>query len=182
MSERERLLELLKEKSYEKKKVVLSSGNKSDFYIDVKQTALHPEGIFLIGNLLLQKLVECGERVEAIGGLTMGADPLVVAVSMVSYLQKRPIASFYIRKEPKKHGTGAWIEGTRNLHRGINVAIVEDVVTTGASLLESIERAESSGYVVKRVLAIVDREEGGKEAVERAGYELEALFTRADFI
>ena len=178
---RGQLLSLLKEKSYLKKKVILSSGKESDFYIDVKQTSLHPEGIYLIGQLLYEKL-QSGEKVGAIGGLTMGADPLSVATSLVSVLQKNPIASFYIRKEPKKHGTEQWVEGAANLSKGMQVAIVEDVVTTGASTLQAIERAQAAGYVVKRVLAIVDREEGGKETLQKAGFTLEPLFTKSDFI
>ena len=175
------LLKLLKEKSYLKKKVILSSGKESDFYIDVKQTALHPKGMYLIGKLLFEKL-KSGEKVEAVGGLTMGADPLSVATSLVSYLEKSPIASFYIRKEPKKHGTEQWIEGTANVSKGMKVAIIEDVVTTGASTSTAIERAQASGYVVKRVLAIVDRQEGGKESIQNAGFTLESLFTKSDFI
>ncbi|MBI3019176.1 MAG: orotate phosphoribosyltransferase [Deltaproteobacteria bacterium] len=178
---RPKLLSLLKEKSYLKKKVILSSGKESDFYIDVKQTALHPEGMTLIGQLLFEKL-KTGEKVKAIGGLTMGADPLCVATSLVSMLKKSPMASFYIRKEPKKHGTEQGVEGTANLAKGMKVAIVEDVVTTGASTLQAIERAQAAGYVVKRVLAIVDREEGGRETLQKAGFTLESLFTKSDFI
>jgi len=176
-----KLLNLLKEKSYLKKKVILSSGKESDFYIDVKQTALHPEGMYLIGQLLFEKL-STGQKVKAIGGLTLGADPLCVATSLVSVLQKDPVVSFYIRKEPKKHGTEQWVEGMVNLAQGMAVAIVEDVVTTGASTLQAIERAQAAGVVVKRVLAIVDREEGGKETLQKAGFTLEPLFTKSDFI
>ena len=180
MKEKERLLVLLKEKSYLKKKVILSSGKESNFYIDVKQTALHPEGMVLIGKLIFERL-KTGEKVEAIGGMTMGADPLTVATSFFSYLEKKPLPSFFIRKEPKKHGTAQWVEGTYNLKSGMPVAIIEDVVTTGASTLLAIERAIQAGYVVKRVIAIVDREEGGKEEIQKAGYALESLFTQSDF-
>lgn len=176
-----KLLNLLKEKSYLKKKVILSSGKESDFYIDVKQTALHPEGMTLIGKLLFEKL-QTGAKVQAIGGLTMGADPLSVATSLVSVLKKKPMASFYIRKEPKKHGTEQWVEGTVNLAKGMSVAIVEDVVTTGASTLQAIERAQAAGYSVKRVLAVVDREEGGREMLQKSGFILEPLFTKSDFL
>ena len=176
-----KLLKLLKEKSYLKKKVILSSGKESDFYIDVKQTALHPEGMVLIGHLLFETLTT-GEKVKAIGGLPRGADPLCVAASFASTLKKNPIASFYIRKEPKKHGTEQWVEGMGNLAQGMEVAIVEDVITTGASTLQAIERAHAAGVVVKRVLAIVDREEGGKETLKKAGFTFEALFTKSDFV
>lgn len=179
--ERNQLLSLLKEKSFEKRRIVLSSGKESDFYIDVKQTALHPEGAYLIGKLIL-KLLEKGERVEAVGGMTMGADPLSVSVSVLSHVEKKGLPAFFIRKEPKKHGTGLWIEGTKNLKSGTAVAILEDVVTSGASTLKAIERAQSGGLVVKRVIAIVDREEGGRKEIEKKGYRLESLFQRSDFI
>lgn len=180
MRERDKLLSFLREKSFEKKRIVLSSGKESDFYIDVKQTALHPEGAYLIGKLIL-KLLEKGERVKAVGGMTMGADPLSVSVSVLSYIKKKGLPAFFIRKEPKKHGTGLWIEGTKNLKSGMAVAILEDVVTTGASLLHAIERTEKEGLVVKRVIAVVDREEGGREEIEKKGYRLESLFRRSDF-
>lgn len=178
--DRERLLSLLKEKSFEKKRVILSSGKESDFYIDVKQTALHPEGGYLIGKLMLN-LLETGEPVEGVGGLTMGADPLSVSVSVLSHIGKKGLPAFFIRKEPKKYGTQQWLEGTKNLKSGTKVAILEDVVTTGASTLHAIERAEMGGLKVTRVIAVVDREEGGREAVEKKGYRFESLFKRADF-
>ena len=181
MNDRQKLLLLLKEKSYEKKRVILSSGKESNFYIDVKQTALHPEGMYLIGKLLFEKLIKEGSPVQAVGGLTLGADPLSVSVSLISYLEKKPISSFFIRKEPKTHGTREWLEGTKNLSLGMSVAILEDVVTTGGSTLKSIERTTLSGYQVKRVIAIVDREEGGEEAIRKAGYVLESLFRKSDF-
>ncbi len=181
---RDKLLSLLREKSFEKRRVVLSSGKESDFYIDVKQTALHPEGAYLIGKLILG-LLEKGERVEAVGGMTMGADPLSVSVSLLSYLDQqgknRALPAFFVRKVPKKHGTEQWLEGTKNLKSGTAVAILEDVVTSGASTLNAIERAECGGLVVKRVIAVVDREEGGREEIERKGYVFESLFKRADF-
>jgi orotate phosphoribosyltransferase len=181
---RDKLLSLLKEKSFEKRRVVLSSGKESDFYVDVKQTALHPQGAYLIGKLILG-LLKKGERVEAIGGMTMGADPLAVSVSLLSYLaqqgKKMPLPAFFVRKEPKKHGTEQWLEGTKNLKSGTAVAILEDVVTSGAQALSAIERVEKGGFVVKRVIAVVDREEGGREEIERKGYVFESLFRRSDF-
>lgn len=180
MDDKQKLLKLLKELSYENKKVILSSGKESNFYIDVKQTALHPEGMYLLGKLLFETL-QTGEKVKAVGGITLGADPLVCAISLVSHLEKNPLFAFIIRKEPKKHGTNAWVEGTKNLSKNIPVAIVEDVVTTGASTKLAIERAKAAGYDVKRVLSVVDREEGGREAIEALGYSLETLFKKSDF-
>ncbi len=177
--DRKRFLALLKEKSYEKRKVVLSSGRESDFYIDCKQATLDAEGAVLCGRLFFEML-EKGEWPEAVGGITLGADPIVTAVSMTSALRGRPIPAFIIRKEPKKHGTAQWVEGTRNLRPGMRVAIVEDVVTTGASTLRAVERAEESGLVVVRVLAIVDRNEGGAGPIAEKGYRLEAMFLKED--
>jgi orotate phosphoribosyltransferase len=167
--ERERFLEILREKSYERKKVILSSGRESDFYIDCKQATLDAEGAVLTGTLLCEMLEREGMP-EAVGGITLGADPIVTAVSLTSAL----------RKEPKKHGTSQWIEGTRNLRPGMKVAIVEDVVTTGASTLRAIERSEEAGLVVSRVLCLVDRNEGGAEFLEEKGYRLEPLFRKED--
>ena len=178
-NDRGRFLALLKEKSYEKRKVILSSGRESDFYIDCKQTTLDAEGAVLCGRLFFEMLSK-GEWPEAVGGITLGADPIVTAVSLTSALRGRPIPAFIIRKEPKKHGTAQWIEGTRNLRPGMRVAIIEDVVTTGASTIRAIERAEESGLVVCRVLAIVDRNEGGKGPIADTGHRLEPMFLKED--
>jgi orotate phosphoribosyltransferase len=172
-------LALLKEKSYERRKVILSSGRESDFYIDCKQTTLDAQGAVLCGRLFCVML-ENGERPEAVGGITLGADPIVTSVSLTSALRGWPVPAFIIRKEPKKHGTAQWIEGTRNLRQGMRVAILEDVVTTGASTLRAIERAAESGLVVARVLCIVDRNEGGADAVAEAGHRIEPMFLKED--
>ena len=177
--DRRRFLSILKEKSYEKRKVILSSGRESDFYIDCRQTTLDAEGALLTGRLFCAML-EAGERPEAVGGITLGADPIVTAVSLTSLLRGWPIPAFIIRKEPKKHGTAQWIEGTKNLKEGMRVAILEDVVTTGASTLKAIERAALSGLVVTRVLCLVDRNEGGADAVAGAGYRIEPMFLKGD--
>lgn len=178
-ADRRRFLALLKEKSYERRKVVLSSGRESDFYIDCKQATLDAEGSVLTGRLFCVML-EGGERPEAVGGITLGADPIVTAVSLTSALRGWPVPAFIIRKEPKKHGTAEWIEGTRNLRPGMRVAILEDVVTTGASTMRAIERATGAGLVVSRVLCLVDRNEGGSDAVAAAGYRVEPMFLRED--
>ncbi|HEY5765978.1 MAG TPA: hypothetical protein VIS30_08085, partial [Candidatus Deferrimicrobiaceae bacterium] len=117
---------------------------------------------------------------EAVGGITLGADPIVTAVSLTSALRGNPVPAFIIRKEPKKHGTAQWLEGTKNLSPGMKVAIVEDVVTTGASTMRAIERAQGFGLVVSRVLCIVDRNEGGAEALAEKGFRLEAMFLREE--
>ncbi|HEY3491113.1 MAG TPA: orotate phosphoribosyltransferase [Candidatus Deferrimicrobiaceae bacterium] len=177
--ERKRYLAILKEKSYEKRKVTLSSGRESDFYIDCKQSTLDAEGAMLTGRLLCDLLAN-GAPVEAVGGITLGADPIVTAVSLTSALRGTPIPAFIIRKEPKKHGTAQWIEGGRNLRPGMKVAIVEDVVTTGASTIKAIDRAIESGLDVARVITLVDRNEGGARTLADKGYKLEALFLKED--
>ena len=182
MDFRQRLLALLKEKAYKRGKVILTSGKESDFYIDCRPVTLHPEGAYLVGKLLFERLQKSSEMVQGVGGLTMGADPIATAVSLISYLEGKPIPAFLIRKEPKKHGRGLWIEGINNLPEGTEVAIVEDVVTTGGSTMKAIERAREEGLRVTKVLALVDREEGGRENIKNQGYELESLFTRSDFL
>ncbi len=182
MDFRERLLELLKEKAYKKGKVILTSGRESDFYIDCRPVTLHPEGAYLVGKLLYDRLLHSARAVGGVGGLTMGADPIATAVSLTSYLEGKPIPAFIVRKEPKKHGRGLWIEGISNLPEGTAVAIVEDVVTTGGSTLKAIERAGEAGLEVIKVLTIVDREEGGQANLQQKGFKLEALFSRYDFL
>ncbi|MCK8503503.1 orotate phosphoribosyltransferase [Myxococcus fulvus] len=180
--DRARLLELLTQRSFERRRVVLSSGKESDFYIDCKRTALLAEGHFLIGRLFLDAIRREAPEAVGVGGLTLGADPLASAVSLTGYLSSYPLSAFIVRKEPKGHGTGQWIEGLSGLGPGAKVAIVEDVVTTGGSTLKAIERAQAEGLTVLGAFALVDRLEGGREAVEAAGHRLTTLFTRKDFI
>jgi len=177
---RRELLELIRKLSYRRRKVVLSSGRESDFYVDGKNTTLHPRGAYLGGRLLWKAIRDSGAVVEAVGGPTMGADPMVTAIAIASLEDKSPVPAFIIRKEAKKHGTGQWIEGGENLRPGMKVAIVEDVVTTGASTLRAVERAEQEGLVVSLVLVLVDREEGGRENIEEKGYRLVSLFGRRE--
>ncbi|MBI4412523.1 MAG: orotate phosphoribosyltransferase [Deltaproteobacteria bacterium] len=181
-NQRERLKELLLDLSCEQGEFTLSSGRKSNFYFDGKQTALNPEGAYLLGHLLFEKIREINLSVEAVGGPTLGADPLVTAVSLVSHLQQKPIPAFIIRKERKQHGTEAWVEGFRNLNPGMRVAIIEDVITTGKSSLEAVQKAIDAGLNVVCIVAIIDREEGGRQAIEEKGYRLETLFTKWELI
>lgn len=178
---RPRLLSLLRELSYAEREVVLASGLRSNFYIDCKQTALTAEGHYLIGVVIHELLARVAVEVRAVGGLTMGADPIASAIATYSYSIGRPLDAFYIRKEPKGHGTDAWIEGDRRVPPGTPVAIVEDVCTTGGSTLKAIERARIHGLDVRHVVVLVDREEGGRAAVEREA-PFTPLFVRKDFL
>lgn len=181
MSEKARLKEIIKELSYEKRNVILASGRESDFYFDGKQTTLHPEGGYLTGKLFFEAIKD-EEQVEGVGGLTLGADPIATATSVVSFLEKKPIPAFIIRKEPKGHGTGAWLEGRKNFKPGSRVVIVEDVVTSGGSSLKAIRRAEEEGLKVLGVVTLVDREEGGRENIEKEGYWLKSIFTKSEVL
>jgi orotate phosphoribosyltransferase len=179
-AKRERLLELLRVKAFQEREVVLSSGRTSNFYIDCKQVSLDPEGATLIGELFHAAINELAPGSVAVGGLTLGADPLATATSVISFQQGRPRAAFLVRKEPKAHGTTQWCETTR-LPEGAEVVILEDVVTTGASTLRAIERARLAGLRVVHALGLVDRLEGGREAVIQET-PLTTLFTRRDFL
>lgn len=182
MNEKLRLKELLLEKSYREGKFKLSSGKESDFYIDGKQTTLSAEGAYLCGKLIFELIKNHPNPIGAVGGMTLGADPLVTATSVVSYLEKVPIPAFIVRKESKQHGTEAYIEGMKNLTPGISVALVEDVVTTGGTLIKVIERVEAQGFKVGLVVTVVDRQEGGAEVLAEKGYPLESIFTRESLL
>jgi orotate phosphoribosyltransferase len=180
--QRMRLFELMRELAFEKRQVTLSSGKVSDFYIDSKQAVLTAEGHFLVGQLFHALLERLAPDARAVGGMTMGADPLASATALVSFVAGRPRPAFYVRKEPKGHGTLQWIEGAKNLRAGMPVAIVEDVITTGASTLKAIERARLHSLNVIQVLALVDRqEEGGREAVAKEA-PVFSLFCRREFM
>lgn len=179
-AKRSRLLELLRERAFQEREVTLSSGLKSNFYIDCKQVSLDAEGAALIGELFHQMVDEIAPAAVAVGGLTMGADPLATATSIASFVAGRPRAAFLVRKEPKGHGTNQWVESTR-LAPGASVVVLEDVITTGASTLRAIERSRLAGLTVLHAIGLVDRLEGGRDAVV-AETPLTTLFTRRDFL
>ena len=179
-TKRGRLLELLRTRSFQEREVVLSSGLKSNFYIDCKQVSLDAEGAALIGELFHLVIEDIAPRAVAVGGLTMGADPLATATSILSFQLGHPRAAFLVRKEPKGHGTNQWVESTK-LPAGSPVVILEDVITTGASTLRAIERSRAAGLEVLCAVGLVDRLEGGREAVV-AETPLTTLFTRRDFL
>jgi orotate phosphoribosyltransferase len=172
--------------SYEEREVTLSSGQKSGFYIDCKQTVLTGHGHVLLGRAFATLLDEAeretgGAKHDACGGLTMGADPLASSLALTSTLAGRELHAIYVRKEPKGHGTNAYLEGSKAVPAGARVVVVEDVVTTGGASIKAIERLRAGGYTVDTALTIVDREAGGREALAALGVRLFALYTLQDF-
>jgi orotate phosphoribosyltransferase len=176
---RRELLDLILRVSLRREKVVLSSGRESDFYLDLRQTLMRPRGVALAGELMLEKL-RAGPAVDAVGGMAVGAVPLVTAVLAAAAARDAhsPLLGFFVRREAKKHGLGRRIEG--GFEPGRPVALVEDTVTTGGSTLEALDAVEAAGGKVARVLCLVDRGEGGAQAFARRGLALEALYTRTD--
>jgi orotate phosphoribosyltransferase len=170
---RRQLLDLFCELAYREGDFVLSSGQRSSYYINGKLVTLHPQGALATGRLLLSELPA---DTEAVAGLTLGADPIVTAVSVVSAFENRPVPALIVRKEPKGHGTQAYIEGP-TLPAGALVVVLEDVVTTGTSALKAVNRLRDAGYTVERVIALVDRQQGGAELYQKEGLEFQALFT-----
>lgn len=166
--------------SYVEGEVTLTSGRKSDYYFDCKQTALNPEGGYLIGKLFLHMLE--GGSAAAVAGMTLGADPLVSAVSVLSHLGGHPLPALIIRKQSKGHGTNQFLEGLKNVAPGAEVALLEDVVTTGGTLVTSAERVRAAGFKVGAVLCVLDREEGGSENLAKAGLTLSSIFTRKELL
>jgi orotate phosphoribosyltransferase len=181
-TDRARLLELLRALSFERRKVILASGKESDFYVDCKRTTLTAEGHVLVGRLLFDRVRRITPLVRGVGGLTLGADPIASAIALTSFLEGAPVDSYIVRKEPKGHGTGQWIEGRKTIPDGSRVVVIEDVVTTGGSALKAIERCRAEKLEPVACLALVDRMEGGREAIEAQGVPLQALFTRQDFL
>jgi orotate phosphoribosyltransferase len=174
---KKRLIELIIEKAFkysEEPVFKLVSGRMSNYYFNCKAVTLHPEGMYLIGNIIFDLIKDL--EADGIGGLTFGADPVAYAVSYTSYLKERPVEAFVIRKTPKSHGTMLWIEG--NVKKGDRVVIVDDVITTGKSTIEAIKRAKQEGLDIIKAIALIDRQEGGREAVETSGYKLDAIITK----
>ena len=175
-----RLLTLLKENAYKKGEFNLSSGKTSQHYFNCKPVILSGEGLVLAGTLLLE-LVE--EDSVGVGGLTLGADPLVSSVALTSWLdfdRRTKLNAFIVRKQAKGHGTGAWIEGPLPL-KGSKITVLEDVTTTGGSSIKAVEKIREAGYVVERVITIIERGEGAEDVMKDAGLELHSLFTLKDF-
>lgn len=180
-TDRERLVELLRERSFERKRVTLASGRESDFFIDCKQTILTAEGHFLVGSLMFDAL-DALPTCEAVAGVELGGCPLASAVSLTSFVKGRPLAAVYVRKEVKDHGSKKLVEGDRSIAKDIPVVMLEDVVTTGGSTLKAVDKLRTVGANVVGVIALVDRLEGGAEAIRAAGLPVVSICTRRDFM
>ncbi|NIP37810.1 MAG: orotate phosphoribosyltransferase [Candidatus Dadabacteria bacterium] len=172
-TEKQRLKEILQEKSIMRGEFTLASGKKSDYYIDCRLTSLDAEGAYLVGKIILSEIIKNSEIV-GIGGPTMGADPIVGSVIAQSHVIGKKLNGFLVRKEEKKHGTAKLIEG--NLNKGDKVVVVEDVVTTAGSVIKAIKVVQEFGAVVETVYVIVDREEGGEEKFQELGITYNPIF------
>jgi orotate phosphoribosyltransferase len=178
---KERLIAIILERSFkysDNPPFTLVSGLKSNYYFNCKPTTLDPEGMNLIGSLVFEMLVDSG--VTAAGGMTLGADPIANAMSVISFQKGRPIKSFIVRKDIKDHGIKSAVEG--NVRSGEKVAILDDVITTGGSTILAIERAQAAGLIVDRVIALIDREEGGRENILVHIGRVDAVLTRTEIM
>jgi orotate phosphoribosyltransferase len=185
---RARLLELLRTHAFERKRVMLASGKESDFFIDCKRVVLTAEGHALIGEVMLDAVLSAlaGQAASlpcaAVAGVALGGCPLASAVSLTSFQRGAPLDAVYVRKEAKDHGSRQLLEGAARLPAGARVALLEDVVTTGGSTLQAAEKLRAAGLTVAGVVAIVDRLEGGRDAIEASGLRLTSLYARSDFM
>jgi orotate phosphoribosyltransferase len=181
MTWKEELFKFLKQKSFYQGKITLSSGKESSYYLDCKRTSLDPYGAYLIASVLwerIQTMIKSGISVDAVGGPTIGADPIVGALIIFSYINGIPLTGFIVRKEPKKHGKMGLIEG--DLPGGSKVIIIEDVTTTGASTIRAIKAVEELGCKVVKVFSLVDRDEGSRETLK--DYDYEPIFMGNHFL
>jgi orotate phosphoribosyltransferase len=176
--ERDRLRQMLLDRSMRFGEFVLSSGATSNYYIDVRKTSLHPDGLRLISKMFVEMLK--ADQVTAVGGLTLGADPLVAGVMLESANQGRPIEGFLVRRNTKDHGLRGQVEGNLAGHK--RVAILDDVITSGESALIAAEAAESYKSEVVRVLAVVDREQGAGQVFQQRGYPFTPLFSIGELL
>jgi orotate phosphoribosyltransferase len=174
------LFSLIRKLSYREGDFTLASGKKSSFYIDLKATTLHPDGAYLIGEIAVRVIRESGLKVDAVGGLTLGADPLATAISLAGRAHGVTWPAFIVRKEPKDHGTGRYIEGIENMSPGASVLVLEDVVTTGGSSQKAIDRLKEAGFKPVATLTVVDRQQGGAELLTQQGLKFLSLATIGD--
>lgn len=175
---KERLLFILRKKAFHKGRVVLSSGKISSYYLDARSVTLTSEGAYLVAELILDLIKN--EKIQAIGGPTLGADPIVGAIGVLSYLKNKPINTFIVRKEPKAHGRKRQIEGP-DLKKHKAVILIDDVATTGKAIQEAIKIMQDLKIPVKKAIVLIDRKEGAKEALAKVGCKLISLFGPEDF-
>jgi orotate phosphoribosyltransferase len=180
MTKHDELVSLLATRSARLGEFTLASGARSNLYIDARMTAMSPEGLALIGPLGIGEITSAGWTPDSVGGLTLGADPVSYAIAYASALAGKPIRAFTVRKEAKTHGTGKLIEGP--FLQSDRVVVIEDVVTTGGSALKAIEAVRNAGATIIGVLALVDREEGGRERIEAAGYHVRSLAKASEIV
>lgn len=180
MSRRNDLLTLLATRSAKRGTFTLASGRQSSLYIDARITTMSPDGLALIGPLGMELIGDTGWTVDSIGGLTMGADPIACAISYASATSATPLRAFTVRKEPKAHGTGKLIEGP--FQPGDRVVVIEDTITTGGSAQKAIAAVRAANGIVVGVLALVDREEGGREALEAGGVRVVSLARASEIV
>lgn len=181
MNQRDRLRDLLLERSVKRGDFVLASGARSSYYVDCRTTSTSAEGQVLIGALALELIRTSGLEPEVIGGLTMGADPVSYAIAHSSWgSEGGPLDAFTVRKQPKDHGTGKRVEG--NFRAGQRALVIEDVVTSGGSALQACDAVEAEGGTVVGVLALIDREEGGRERIEERGYPVVTVFRISELL
>jgi orotate phosphoribosyltransferase len=180
MTERETLVRLLSQRSVRRGRFTLASGRESTHYVDARLTTMSPEGLAVIGPLALQTIRERNWAVDAVGGLTLGADPIAYATALASVTAPPLVRAFTVRKEAKQHGTGRLIEGP--MREGDRVVVIEDVITTGGSALRAAEAVQRAGAAVSGILALVDREEGGRGVLESQGFAVICLATLSELL
>ncbi len=176
------LTKLIKDIAYERKKVVLASGKESDFYVDLRNITLHPRGLSIVSNLLFEQITSKFPNVKAVGGPTLGADPITAGICVISEQKGQPLYGFIIRKEPKKHGLSKMIEGDKNLPHNCPVVIVEDVVTSGSSSYKAYNIAKEASLNVLGIAAILDREEGATEFFKSNNISFFSLLKKSDIL
>jgi orotate phosphoribosyltransferase len=174
-TKREQLIQLLAERSLKRGSFVLASGGISNIYIDARLTTMSPEGLSTIGTLALEEIDRVGWKIDSVGGLTLGADPVAYAIAYASAVSSKPIRAFTVRKEEKSHGMKNLIEGP--FRKGDHVVIIDDVITTGSSTIRAVDAVSSAGGLIQGIFAVLDREEGGRQAIESRGYNVRALCT-----
>ena len=178
-TDKKELFEILYKNSFFREKITLSSGKQSDYYIDARRVTLTPEGAYLAAKIILEIVKD--EAIDALGGPTLGADPLVGAIAALSFQLQKPMNTFIIRKAPKAHGKQQQVEGPL-LKPGANVILIDDVATTGKAFLESLGVMKKEGFNVKKCICLVDRNEGSKEALAKEGCEFVSIFNISEFL